>query len=243
MQPILVLRQVPHETAGTAADAIAAAGLQCRSVDLFCDPPDQLDLGGVPGLVVLGGPMNVDETDRYPFLAAEVAWLAEAVRRRLPTLGICLGAQLLAKALGARVYANGVKEIGWHEVELTPAAGADPLLAGLDAQLPVFQWHGDTFDLPRGAVHLAASPACRHQAFRFGPNAWGLQFHIEVTAAMIEDWLTTAENRRELAALSYVDPAAIRAAVGAKLGPMSAVGTTILQRFAALCRQHAARPR
>ena len=104
----------------------------------------------------------------------------------LPVLGICLGAQLLAKTLGARVYPNRVKEIGWYPIELTPAAADDPLFAQSGAQT-VFQWHGDTFDLPAGAVHLARSPLCENQAFRYGHNAYGLQFHIEMTAAMIDD--------------------------------------------------------
>ena len=119
--------------------------------------------------------------------------LSSRLAMDLPVLGICLGSQLLAKTLGARVYPNHVKEIGWYPVELTPAAADDPLFAQSGTRT-MFQWHGDTFDLPSGAVHLARSPACENQAFRYGRRAYGLQFHIEMTAAMIDDWLSVPEQ-------------------------------------------------
>lgn len=231
MKPIPIFRHVPHETAGMLADVLSEAGLAYQYVDLFRDTPAAIDCDGVPGLIVLGGPMNVDEIERYPHLAAEIEWIRDAVKRRLPILGICLGSQLLAKALGARVYPNGGKEIGWYELDLLPAAADDPLFAGLGEKLPVFQWHGDTFDLPAGAAHLARSPVCRHQAFRY-ENAWGLQFHIEVTAEMIHDWLGEPGNNSELATLPYIDPAAIRAELPTRLPPMAAAGQAILRRFA-----------
>jgi GMP synthase (glutamine-hydrolysing) len=239
MTPIPILRHVAHEPAGTLEDALAAAGLEFRYFDLFDGTPTaaQLELDRAPGLVVMGGPMNVDETERYPFLAAEVEFLRQAVQRRLPTLGICLGAQLLAKSLGARVFPNRVKEIGWYAVELTPAAATDPLFAGCPGSLGVFQWHGDTFDLPSGAIHLAASPPCRQQAFRAGPCAYGLQFHLEMTAAMIEDWLGEPGNCGELAALEYIDPAAIRAATPQRLPVLEVLARQVLGRFAAMCGQ------
>lgn len=239
MKPIPVLRHVPHETLGTLSDRFTEVGLEYRYVDLFGPLPAAPDLD-VPGLVVLGGPMNVDETDKYPHLAAEVDWIRAALERELPILGICLGSQLLAKALGARVYANGVKEIGWYDLELTPAAASDPLFAGCRSPLKVFQWHGDTFDLPPGAVHLAESPACRHQAYRFGACAWGLQFHIEVTRDMVHEWLDEPGNRCELAGLSYIDAQAIRAALAEQMPQMDAAGRIVLSRFADLCKQRAA---
>jgi GMP synthase-like glutamine amidotransferase len=180
--------------------------------------------------------MNVDEVDRYPFLRAEVGWIREAVEARIPVLGICLGAQLLAKALGAAVYPNRIKEIGWYEIALTAEAASDPLFEGCSPRQTVFQWHGDTFDLPAGAVHLATSPLCRHQAFRYGPSAYGLQFHAEMTAALVDDWLGEAGNERELAELATIDPAAIRAQTPHCLPRMETLGRQILQRFAAMCR-------
>jgi GMP synthase (glutamine-hydrolysing) len=236
MKPILILQQVPHETLGSLEHHFRRAGLTWRYLDLFREVPETLDLGQTAGLVVLGGPMNVDQVAEYPFLATEVGWIRQAVETKTPVLGICLGAQLLAKSLGAKVYPNGVKEIGWYEIEVTPDAAFDRLFAGSRPRETVFEWHGDTFDLPPGAVHLATTRQCRHQAFRFGPSAWGLQFHVEMTRQLIEQWLAHPENCCELAALDYIDPAAIRAAVPEKLPAMEALGRRVLSRFAALCR-------
>jgi GMP synthase (glutamine-hydrolysing) len=239
MNPIPILRHVPHEPAGTLENALTDAGLEFRYVDLFdaSHSPSTPDLKTAPGLVVMGGPMNVDETEKHPFLAAELDWIRQAVESHLPVLGICLGAQLLAKALGEKVYANGVKEIGWYGIELTPAAAEDRLFAGCGKSLTVFQWHGDTFDLPRDAVYLASSAACRNQAFRVGDSAYGLQFHIEMTAPMIDDWLSESGNCGELAELDYVDPAAIRAAVPQKLPPLQQLAQKVLGRFAEMCSE------
>ncbi len=179
MKPILVLQHVPHENMASLESYFHRAGLIWQYVELFRRVPARLDLAGAAGLVVLGGPMNVDEVNKFPYLAREVEWIRQAVAAELPLLGICLGSQLLAKALGAKVYPNAVKEIGWYEIELQPAASDDVLFAGSAARETVFQWHGDTFDLPPGAVHLALGRECRHQAFRYGRAAWGLQFHIE----------------------------------------------------------------
>jgi GMP synthase-like glutamine amidotransferase len=138
-------------------------------------------------LLVFGGPMNVDEEERFPWLVDEVAAIRRAVRRGLPYLGFCFGAQLLAKALGGTVTRAPQPEIGIQPVTLTDAARTDPLLAGLSRQPVVFQWHGDTFTLPPGATHLASSPICPNQAFRYG-SAYGLQFHIEVNPEMVREW-------------------------------------------------------
>mgnify|MGYP005835739045 CR=1 FL=1 len=235
MKEVLVLRQVPHETLGTIELALRAAGLPHRYVDLFDDPPGSLDLSDALGMVVLGGPMNVDQTDDYPFLADEVRWIGDALARHLPLLGVCLGAQLLAKTLGARVYPNGSKEIGWYEIDLLPAAGDDTLLHGFGDRLPVFQWHGDTFDLPSGAVQLARGALCAHQAFRFGASAWGLQFHVEMTEAIVYEWLDEPGNRAELAGVAGVDPDAIRQAAPRRVADVRRCGDTILSRFAAVC--------
>ena len=196
MQPIPILRHVPHEGAGTIENSLTRAGLEFRYVDLYEDVPAELPLNGAPGLIVMGGPMNVDETDAYGFLAREIEWLRTAIDAGLPVLGICLGSQLVAKALGAKVVPNGVKEIGWYPLELTGEAADDPLLAGCPRRSTVFQWHGDTFELPTCAVQLARSPLCENQAFRYRQGVYALQFHIEVTAEMIETWLDEPGNRR-----------------------------------------------
>jgi len=178
--------------------------------------------------------MNVDEVDRYPCLKAEVDWIREAIRREMPVLGLCLGSQLMAKALGAKVYANRVKEIGWSPVGLLPAAAEDPLFAGCGPVQTVFQWHGDTFDLPAGAVHLAESPLCGNQAFRYGPRAWALQFHIEMTPAMIDDWLESGVD--ELERVGYIDPALIRQATPVELPRLEDLCRQVLPRFAQIVR-------
>lgn len=139
------------------------------------------------GVLLLGGPMGVHDELRYPFLRAEKALLAELLRREIPALGICLGGQLLAEVLGAPVHARRHGEHGCSSVSLTAAGKADPLFAGLTDPFPSFHWHNDSFEIPAGAAHLAFTPACAGQAFRQG-NAWGVQFHPEVDAAIVEDW-------------------------------------------------------
>ncbi len=241
MKPtVLILRHMPHEPAGTLETALTTAGLSFGYVDLFQETPARLPLDEASGLIVLGGAMNVDQTDQYPFLAREVQWIEQALAREMPLLGICLGSQLLAKTLGAKVYPGPRKEIGWYAIELTAAAAADPLLAQSGVQT-VFQWHGDTFDLPAGAIHLARSPVCENQAFRYGSNAYGLQFHIEMTAAMIDDWLTEAGNCRELAALDYIDPRSIRQQTPQELPQLQTLAANVLGRFAQMCRAAANR--
>jgi GMP synthase (glutamine-hydrolysing) len=251
---VLVLRHMAQETAGTLESALTRAGLEARYVDLFEEVPARLPLDEASGLVVLGGPMNVDEVDRYPFLKLDVQWIQQALETHLPLLGICLGAQLLAKALGAPVYPNSVKEIGWYPLRLLPAADDDPLLSHLDCHLlnllpsvrndplrdrfgivPVFQWHGDTFDLPDGAVLLAQGASCQNQAFRWGASAYGLQFHIEMTAAMIDDWLSKGDESGELAALDYIDLRAIRKQTPVLLPDMQKLAAEVFDRFARIC--------
>jgi len=238
MRPVFILRNVAHETAGSLEPHLAAAGMEVHCVDLFRHVPRKSPLREAAALVVMGGPMSVHEVDQYPFLAAEMDWIQEAVERRVPLLGICLGSQLLAKAVGANVYPNQVKEIGWYPLEILPAAADDLLFADCDPTETVFQWHGDTFDLPRGAVLLAQTALCKHQAYRVGPCAWGLQFHIEMTRDMVDGWLNEPSNSAELAQLDYIDPAAIRAATLHEFSKMERLGRRVLSRFAALCARH-----
>jgi GMP synthase (glutamine-hydrolysing) len=144
----------------------------------------------VAGAVVMGGPMNVDEVERFPGLAAEREWLAEAARREMPVLGICLGAQLLARALGAEVRSGEKKEVGFAPVEIGDPG--DPVLGGLAPSTDVLHWHGNVFELPDGAQPLASSALTEHQAFRLG-NAWGALFHPEADFALVEAWLAVPE--------------------------------------------------
>lgn len=147
-------------------------------------------LADVDWLVVMGGPMNIYEHDAHPWLAAEKAYLRAALAGGCRVLGVCLGAQLMADVLGGPVTRNADREIGWHPVRFSPAAAGSALFSDFPAELTVFHWHGDTFALPPGAVHLAASDACRNQAFQFGPRAVGLQFHLEYAPASIAAMLS-----------------------------------------------------
>jgi GMP synthase-like glutamine amidotransferase len=162
------------------------------SADVVTVELDQGDaipsLAGADALLVFGGPMNVDEHARFPWLVPETAVIRQAALGGVPVFGVCLGAQLLARSLGAPVTRNPVPEVGLLDVDLTEAGTSDPLFAGWPRRAPVVQWHSDTFALPAGATLLATSPACRNQAFRYGDRAYGLQFHPEVTADMVAEW-------------------------------------------------------
>jgi GMP synthase (glutamine-hydrolysing) len=223
-----------QETAGTLENALTIAGLEVHYVDLFRQVPERLPLDEAAGLVVLGGPMNADEVDRYPFLKLDVQWIQQAIEMKLPLMGICLGSQLMAKALGAKVYKNPVKEIGWYPIQWLPAAGDDPLFVR-SGTTTIFQWHGDTFDLPSGAVWLAKSRSCQNQAFRWGSNAYALQFHIEMTAPMLDEWLEKGRESGELGELDYINPQAIRESTPEFLPNMQQLAAEIFGGFARMC--------
>ena len=148
----------------------------------------------VDGAIIMGGPMNVDETGRYPQLASEREWLVEAVQRDMPLIGICLGAQLLARALGAEVRPGDGPELGFAPIDVLDPA--DPVLGALAPSTTVLHWHSDVFDLPAGARSLASTLQTEHQAFRYG-NAWGVLFHPEADAALLESWLAVPEMAQE----------------------------------------------
>jgi GMP synthase-like glutamine amidotransferase len=187
MQRWTIVQHVPWEGPGSIATEARARGLTVESYRMDLQPrlPASDD---VEGLIVMGGPMGVYEAERYPFLQDEMKLIAEIVRRGQPVLGVCLGAQLLAGALGARVYPGPAQEIGFSTVELTANARQDPIFGALADPLPVFHWHGDTFDLPDGAVLLAKNANYGRQAFRVGKNAYGLQFHVELDLKLWKDW-------------------------------------------------------
>ena len=149
-------------------------------------------------VVIMGGPMGVYEQERYPFLAEELRFLERAWHRGVATLGICLGAQLMARAVGCRVYKGDCKEIGWYQIELTDAGRREPLLRGLPEEPVVFHWHGDTFELPQGAELLASSKLYENQMVRMAKNWYAIQFHLELTEAMILEWLNIEENIEEM---------------------------------------------
>ena len=189
MRRLLVFQHVPYEILGNLDPMLRNAGFRIRYVNFGRQPDAQPDVAKYDGLIVLGGPMNCDQSDRHPHLATEIELIRQSINAGKPILGICLGAQLIARALGARVAPNRPKEIGWYELKPTTAGQTDPLFAHFNASQMIFQWHGDMFDIPRGAIHLATSPDCRNQAFRYNDNVYALQFHLEVDEPMILRWL------------------------------------------------------
>lgn len=189
MRKILVLQHVAHEILGTLNPLFKAHGFRIKYVNFSREPGAMPSLTGYSGLVILGGPMNVDETGKHPHLNLEVTLIEKAIAEKMPVLGICLGAQLMAKALGAKVYKNRAKEIGWYDVSLTAEGKKDPLFSHFCEREKIFQFHCDAFDLPAKAVHLASSELCENQAFRFGAKTYAFQFHLEVDEAMIHRWL------------------------------------------------------
>jgi GMP synthase (glutamine-hydrolysing) len=187
---VLAFRHIPMEHLGFIADALDSHQIEYEYVDLY--RRSRAAIREADALIFMGGPMSAN--DELPYIRDELDLIREAVSLRKPILGVCLGAQLIAKALGALVYANRVKEIGWYPVHWTDAAAEDPVHEGLFGSDVVFHWHNETFDLPPGAELLAYSDACRNQAYRAGENIYGLQFHLEATPEMVADWLQQDAN-------------------------------------------------
>jgi GMP synthase (glutamine-hydrolysing) len=199
MRRILVFQHVASEPLGHLDPLLRSSGVRIRYVNFGRDPHAEPDVRRYDGLVVLGGPMNVDQADRHPHLLTEQKIIREAVLGDRPVLGVCLGAQLLAAAMGADVHPNPVPEIGWYRLQTRAGAHEDPLFRHFERKPHyVFQWHAYTCRLPPGAVHLASTRNCYNQAYRLGDRAWGLQFHLEADQALIERWLRSEAGRREV---------------------------------------------
>ncbi|WP_250526419.1 glutamine amidotransferase [Caballeronia sp. GAWG2-1] len=190
---VLAIRHVYFEDLGSLELVLGDRGHLVRYLDVGrgrIDAPDPLDASL---MVVLGGPIGAYDDAQYPHLAPLLSMLEKRIAAGLPTIGICLGSQLIARALGARVYSSGKLELGWSPLALTDAGRASPLrhLEADGKPIPVFHWHGDTFDLPQGASLLASTEACAHQAFSWGEHVLALQCHPEVLPDRFESWLVT----------------------------------------------------
>ena len=194
---VMVLQHIACEPPGSFSDVLRerAAEIVVVELDEGAPLPDWRDFDYI---IAMGGPMSVNDDDRLPWLAGEKRLIADAVRAGKPFWGTCLGVQLLAASLGARVYPGPRQEIGMLPVRLTPAACTDPLFRDLPDELLTFQWHGDTFDIPAGGVRLATSELCANQAFRWGDRAYGIQFHLEVSSALARSWGEVPEYRDAL---------------------------------------------
>lgn len=183
----IVLQHVSYEGPGLIVAEAEKRGMCLHTVriDQGASPPNS---DAVEGLIVMGGPMGVYEDDKYPFLEQERKLIATLVQRNTPVLGVCLGSQLLAHALGATVFRGQQPEIGFAPVELTAEGQRDPIFHGVSSPIPVFHWHGDTFELPRGATLLASNTNYPNQAFRVGKRAYGFQFHVEPDSHTWSEW-------------------------------------------------------
>jgi GMP synthase (glutamine-hydrolysing) len=220
MSRIVVVQHVSYEGPGRLALFAREMGHTLDVIHAYRGDPIPRSLGDARALILLGGPMGVYEAEQYPHLVDEMALARTAVASESPVLAICLGSQLLAAAHGADVRPSGQQEIGFADVTLARAAETDPLFDGVPRTFAPMHWHGDVFDLPRGATLLASSAMTAHQAFRLGDRAWGLLFHLEVDLAWLE--------------ATRIDPAVLRAHAPSALAAVEAVSRTVLTRFLSL---------
>lgn len=198
MKKILVLQHVPFEILGTLNPLFKQAGFRIRYLNFGRDPNQKTDVTKYDGLVILGGPASVNDRDRIPHLNTEIEMIKQAIDSDIPILGICLGAQLIAAALGAEITRNPQPEIGWYDINRTSLGDIDPLLSNFEKTDKIFQWHNDTFEIPDNCEHLASTDTCKNQAFRYKDNVWGFQFHLEADEDMIKRWLSVPVHIEEL---------------------------------------------
>jgi GMP synthase-like glutamine amidotransferase len=230
---VVVFQHLACEHPGIWRDFLREDGADVATVEL--DAGDAIpSLDGADALLVFGGPMNVDQHDRFPWLAPETAAIREAALGGMPILGVCLGGQLLARALDAPVTQSPRPEVGLLDVDLTDAGTADPLFAGWPRRAAVVQWHSDTFALPEGATLLATSPTCRHQAFRFATHAYGLQFHPEVTPDMVAEWADVPEYAEAMRLMGGAAPGGPFAGVPAAAVALAARARRLYRNFTAM---------
>jgi len=189
---VLIVKNIAKEGPGTIEEFLKERGIDYNILEIYDCHAEIPDIRDLSHLVVMGGPMAVYESTEHAYLSLELAMIRSFIKNKKPVLGICLGAQMIAHAVGAEVYAGDKQEIGWDRVDISPEGMKDPVLSSIavdgDQVAEVFQWHGDTFDLPKNSVRLSSSSAYENQAFRYRENVYGLQFHIEVTPGIIREW-------------------------------------------------------
>ncbi len=228
MAKIWVMQHHPVENLGSIADALEGAALAWQYVRSFEGQPVPKDMKGAGGLILMGGPQGVHEAEEHPYLKAEMRLIESALKDDRPVLGVCLGSQLLAAALGAKVYKGTRREIGWYPVTLTSDAKDDRLLKGVPEQFTAFHWHGDIFDLPEDSVTLASSEISPIQAFRYRDKAYGFLCHLEVTEASILAMVREFTDEVKHASLR----SAIISGIDDNAEPLAGIAETVFSRWA-----------
>jgi GMP synthase (glutamine-hydrolysing) len=234
MPKLWVLQHLAAEPLGIIDEALEAGSIDAKYVRLFEGEPVPGDMSDAAGLVVMGGSMGVYEQDQHPFLSHEIRLIEAALKAEKPVLGICLGSQLLASALGAEVRKGDRKEIGWFPVTLTDAATADRLFRGVERSFTAYHWHGDVFDLPAGAAALASSAQTQCQAFAYEERAYGLLFHLEATQKIVEDMVRGFKGELDE---EQIEGAEIVAQTREHLAQHERIGALVFQRWTSLIEE------
>ncbi len=236
MRKVVVLQHAECEKPGLIAQALESRGYALETILTPAGEPVPTDLSQAQGLVIMGGPMGVYEHDRYPFLRDEMRLIERALCESKPILGVCLGSQLLAAALGAEVRKGRQKEIGWHSVIWAASAFEDALFKDLDPEFMAYHWHGDVFDAPKGAISLASSKLTACQAFRYGANAYGFLFHMEIVPEILDGMIGTFADELKEEGLSGDE---IRRQAQTYLPKLQAIGKRVFERWIGLlnCRE------
>src|SRR5574337_84134 len=230
MKPLLVFQNIGCETPGIFLDVLQAEKRPVETVRLYEGDQAPDDLSPFAGLLVMGGPMSVNDEADHPWLKTEDRLLKEALELDFPTLGVCLGSQLIAKAAGGTIRQGPCKEIGWYPVQLTRAAWRDRLFGGFPESIEVFEWHGEYFDTPPGAVNLARSTLYECQAFSIGRHVYGLLFHLEVTSSMVSDWVRIFAQELD-GVKDYIPPDAILELLPARIDALNRRARILFAHF------------
>jgi GMP synthase (glutamine-hydrolysing) len=238
-ETVYVFQHVECEDLGSFAAVLGQHGLIPRYVRLFAGDAIPADSDAARALIILGGPMSVNDAAKLPYLNGETAMLRRALASQQPVLGVCLGSQLLAAAAGSRVFPAARPEIGWGPISLTVEGRHDAVFAALQPEENVFHWHGETFDLPKGATRLAFSALTMNQAFRIGAHAYGLQFHLEVDAEMVRQW--SQEYAADLGAGAAELGEQLAAEAGRRQARLRSVASQVLGRFLEVTSVHSGR--
>ncbi|MDQ2904250.1 MAG: type 1 glutamine amidotransferase [Chloroflexota bacterium] len=230
MRRVLALQHTWDDPPGHLDEILHEYGIDCHVVEVEKEPVPALE--PYAACIVLGGPQHANADDMHPYLVPEKALIRAAIKQDIPYLGICLGGQLLAHAAGGQVTRHHLAEIGFYRVELTAEGQADPLFAGLPGYQQVIHWHMDVFSIPTGAIQLATSEHTPNQAFRFGRRAYGLQYHIELTPAMLDTWLRYPAYKQEIIEVSGLDTPEVIEQQRAELYPVYRAHTrTLFENF------------